>query len=357
MTMGRFLEFFEDSKKTATSAQRTRWIRTRCERDVQLFTYYFFEHVATRAFGRMHRELFRLYRRSIGRPGEFDLAARPSRRLAIAAPRGSAKSTFKSLIFPIHAALYRREAYVAILSATLKQARQRLRNIKAEFDANAGLRRDYRNEIRNRKAWTANGIEINDVRIDAFSAGTELRGISHRQWRPTLVLLDDVEDSQAVRSPEQRERLMDWYNEVIENLGDTYTAVEIVGTLLHPDSLLSNLLKRPDFEARTFRSIERFADRTDLWEQWRGFYTSLDDPRREETARRFFNLNRAEMLRGTRVLWQAREDYYELMRQMTTMGRHAFFKEKQNEPAAVQDAFFDMSRVVRFRLEEKSKES
>jgi predicted phage terminase large subunit-like protein len=58
------------------------------------------------------------------------------------------------------------------------------------------------------------------------------------------------------------------------------------------------------------------------------------------------------MLRGTRVLWASREDYYDLKIQMVNQGRRAFFKEKQNEPAVGGDSFFDPTRAVRFRLAE-----
>jgi hypothetical protein len=323
-------------------------MRRRCEADIRLFAEYFFAHLLGRRPGRLHRELFDLWRRN--RP-RGSLESRPGRRRALAAPRGAAKSTLMTLIFPIHATLYRLERYIVILSATLKQARQRLRNIRSELETNEALKAFYTGELTQWDARTRDSLEVNGVRLDAYSAGTEIRGISHRQWRPTLVLLDDVEDSQAVRNMERRERLLQWYNEVIENIGDTYTAIEIVGTLLHPDSLLARLLARPDFQSRTFRSIEQFAERADLWDRWRALFTNLDDPEREQTARDFFNRHRADMLRGARVLWQDKEDYYDLMVQLVTKGRAAFFKEKQNEPAAAQETFFDLGRIIRFRLE------
>jgi hypothetical protein len=338
----------EAAMETATETADGLKIRMRkeSERDPQLFAQNFFPHHTRLQFGLMHRVIFALYTRTL-RP--CPLEQRPARRLAIAAPRGAAKSTLKTLILPIHATLYARERYIVIVSATLKQAQQRLHNIQAEFRTNERLSEVFQKELKRKGKWTGKSINLNGVQIEVYSAGTELRGISHRQWRPTLILLDDVENSAGARSIQRRDKLFEWYNEVIENLGDTYTAIEIVGTLLHPDSLLARLLKRPDFDARVFRSIERFADRADLWEQWRSLYGNLDDPDRLETARRFFAQRRAEMTRGTRVLWQAKEDYYELMCQLTTRGRAAFFKEKQNEPGAAEDVFFDLSRAVKFR--------
>ncbi len=321
-------------------------MRRRCERDIELFALKFFPQHVRRPFGRIHRQLFAQYRRGLN-GGLLD--DRVGRRLAIAAPRGAAKSTLMSLIFPIHATLYGRERYIIILSATLKQARQRLRNIKAEFDANPSLLEFYAEELGQRGSWTQKGLTLNNVQSDIFSAGTEIRGISFGSWRPTLVILDDIEDSRAVRSVDRREELLDWYNEVIENIGDSYTTIEIVGTLLHPDSLLASLLGRADYESQIYKSIEQFACREDLWDQWKLIFTNLSDEEREQSARVFFQKHRSEMMRGTRVLWNAREDYYDLMRQTVTLGRKAFFKEKQNEPTVGLDAFFDIGKVVQFQ--------
>lgn len=327
-------------------------IKDFCAHNLHGFARIFFPHHARLPFGSMHRELLRLHRKNAQTTGPLE--RRSARRSAIAAPRGYAKSTYKTLILPLHSTLYAREGYIIILSATLKQAQQRLKNIKAELETNQLIKDVFREETARRGKWTEKSIQINDVQIDVYSAGTEIRGISHRQWRPTLVLLDDIEDSKSAHSAHRREKLHEWYNEVIENIGDTYTAVEIVGTLLHPDSLLARLLQRPDFESRTFRAIEQFADRADLWEEWRKLYANLADPARLETARAYFNQNRAEMLRGTSVLWHTKEDYYELMTQLITRGRPAFFKEKQNAPSAAEDAFFDLSRAVKFQLRDNN---
>ncbi|MFW6286489.1 MAG: hypothetical protein ACOC29_00975 [Candidatus Sumerlaeota bacterium] len=342
------LEYLSNSK--TTKSERVALLRSCSQRDIRLFAEFFFDHMFHRRFGRMHREMFRLYRSNIY-TGEIE--RRKGRRLAVAAPRGAAKSTLKTLVFPIHATLYGLERYITILSATLKQARQRLHNIKSELETNETLRRYYREELARRGAWTRGAIEVNGVRIEVFSAGAEIRGLRHYAWRPTLILLDDIEESDSVRSPELRRRMFDWYNEVIENLGDSYTVVKIVGTLLHPDALLARLLERPDFNARTYRSIEQFAEREDLWGRWREIFANLEDPHRLESARTFFNARRAEMLRGTRVLWQDKENYYDLMCQLTTKGRRAFFKEKQNEPGGGEEAFFDMERVQTFDLRGK----
>ena len=298
----------------------------------------------------MHKDFFRKYIKHIA----VDPDERDSFRMATAAPRGFAKSTVKNLVLPLHSIVYGYEKYIIMISATLKQARQKLKNIRNEILTNQTLREYYgisEPTPKERRSWTQQAININGVQVEAYSAGTEIRGISYGEFRPSRIILDDAEDSGLVESSEGRERLLEWFNEVIENLGDRFTVIEVVGTLLHPESLLSTLLKRPDFDGKIYRAVMSFADNGDLWEKWRLKYTNLSDENRLETARAFFRKNRNNMLRGSSVLWSVKEDYYELMTQMVNQGRRAFYQEKQNDPLSSENRIFNRDSFRYFTLE------
>jgi len=324
-------------------------MKLRCETDPELFCRVFFPRHCRYPFSPLHRHLFRQYCRQQHQP----LHEREGRNYAVAAPRGYAKSTIATLLLPIHDVVYRGEGYIVIVSATLPQSVGKLKNIRAELAENRMLRECFEPQI---SRITSRQIVVNDIAIEAFSVGTELRGITYRHWRPTKIVIDDGEDSDAVESPEQREKLTMWFNEVLENIGNGYTNVIVVGTVLHSDSLLANILKRPDFQSRTFRAVETFAENTTLWEQWRARFNDLSDPCRAETARSFFELNRDTMLKGARVLWPEKEDYYDLMCQLTTRGRKAFFKEKQNDPRHHEAQLFDPETFRYFTLEQSSEQ-
>ena len=326
-----------------------RLIRMRCRTDPELFARIFFPHHCRLPFSSMHRDFFRSHKNHIN----GDLLSRAGYNEAVAAPRGFAKSTIKSLILPIHALLYQTERYIVIISATLKQAKLRLKNIKNELLTNDLLKKYYDISIPSglKKAWTQQSITVNDVQIEAYSGGTEIRGISFREFRPSRIILDDAEDSSLVESAEGRSRLLEWFNEVIENLGDSYTILEVIGTLLHPESLLATLLLRPDFQGKVYRAVLEFAEDAILWEKWRTLFSDLTDEKRQDTAREFFQKNRAAMLKGSKVLWSAKEDYYSLMTQLFTRGRHAFFQEKQNDPRAAEHRMFSRNAFRYFTLE------
>lgn len=324
-------------------------IRIRCRRDLQRFAREYFPEVCRLPFSRMHEYLFarrmEKTRQRLGcRSGEIDV---------VIAPRGAAKSSLISLVFPLHAMLYGEEQYIVLISATLRQATQRLANIRAVLASSPRLQSVFADRLGKpgNLRISTRAIEIGTARIEAFSAGTELRGVSHGAWRPTWIILDDVERSDRTLVSRHREVLYDWFLEVIENLGNGYTHIDLIGTLLHPEALPMRLTTRPDVRGQSFASILCEANDQALWEQWRKRYHRLEDPERVRNARRFFQIHQSQMLAGAEVLWPEKESYYQLQIMRETRGRAAFDKEKQNAPWSEGRSIFQVSALRRFTLD------
>jgi predicted phage terminase large subunit-like protein len=312
-------------------------------------------------FSKLHGELLR--RRAPERLACY-APDRTGHRLAVAAPRGAAKSTIVSLLLPLHDFLYGQERYIVLLSATDHQARRRLAQLRAVLESNTFLARlfpDYAGRrarglaIANEQTLRLNDGAAAPCRIDAYGAGSELRGLADGAHRPTRIILDDIEANRIATSPEARRALKEWYDEVIEPLGDRSTHLDIVGTVLHPESLLAELLHRPEFESLRFASILKWSPRDDLWERWRSLRSGASGEVGDgmTLAATFFAKHRDTMLADTDVLWPERESYSELIEQLTRMGRRAFLKEKQNDPSAPDGAIFDEARVVWFDVLER----
>lgn len=315
---------------------------------MELFSKICFPKITRPSINKMHKFIFEFYQKHV----EETLPEREGYRLAIAAPRGAAKSTLISLILPIHSILYEKERYIVIISATLKQAKQRLKNIRNELLSNKNIAEIFETKDNPENKWNAASIKYGAVQADVFSAGSEMRGISLGDFRPTKIILDDAESSESAETAEGREKLLEWFKEIIDNLGDKYTRIEVIGTLLHPKSLLSTLLERADFVSARFKSVESFSNETILWEKWQNIYTDLANPHREDDAKKFFLQNKTAMLNGTKVLWEEKEDYYELMRQLAIAGRRAFFKEKQNDPSQNDRKIFNPTLFKYFTSDE-----
>jgi hypothetical protein len=80
--------------------------------------------------------------------------------------------------------------------------------------------------------------------------GQQVRGILFGNNRPDLIVCDDLEDSESVKSEEQRKKVKEWFfadvcNSVNRSRNDW--KIVVIGTLLHEDSLLMSLIEDPSW--------------------------------------------------------------------------------------------------------------
>lgn len=289
-------------------------------------------------FSPAHEELGRQWREM----HRFPLHERAGRRYAIAAPRGHAKSTIGSMLLPIHAAVFRLEAYIVIISATQKQARKRIQAIDGAIRSSAKLRcllggHDERQ--------SSERVMAGNTLIEAYSAGTEMRGISYCQFRPTLIILDDVESTEGSRTEEGRQKLQEWYQEVVVSLGDGSTNMLMLGTVLHKDSLLQRMLISPLWASSCYGAIIKESPRKALWDAFRGYLIEGG----YKAALQFYRLHSGEMDEGAEVLWPEKESYFDLMVMREEMGERTFQREKQNRADLIEETLLPRRY---FRLEE-----
>ena len=283
----------------------------------------------------MHEELFPLLQETVLN-GISD-------NIAQAAPRGNAKSTLVSLALAIWCALYEHKHYILLVSDTADQANDFLSNIKTEMETNEHLMEDFL--ITEGAVWTNTNLILNNgVRIQALGAGKKVRGRRHMQYRPDLIIGDDLENDESVANPDQRKKTMSWYNRALSKAGDERTDKIIIGTIIHQESLLANLLRNPTYKSNKYKSVLAFSS-SPLWTDWENIVTNLENPNRLIDGRAFFDSNKEPMLVGTQVLWEQKEDYYSLMLQRLAEGPAAFSSEKQNEPISDDERRFDISWI------------
>jgi len=178
-------------------------------------------------------------------------------RLAVAAPREHAKSTIL-FIFVTYCVCYKLRRFVVYISDTEAQAILQLNAVKSELETNDKLRQDFGDLVDDRK-WGERDIETSTgIRLSARGAGQSLRGLRKRQFRPDLVICDDLEEDEAVDSPERREKLERWFKRTVMNLGKNCQII-VVGTILHYDSLLAHLTSEehfPTFVKRFYVAVD-----------------------------------------------------------------------------------------------------
>ena len=165
-------------------------------------------------------------------------------KVVITAFRGSAKSTIATLAYPIWAMLGRpAKKYTLVVSQTQDLSKQILTNIKQELSSNELLIRDFGPFTEVADEWRSNSFVIpqHNARISAISQSESIRGLRHYQYRPDLIVIDDVEDLESVKTREGRDKLWNWFTGEAMPIGDMNTKIVIVGNLLHEDSLMMRL--------------------------------------------------------------------------------------------------------------------
>jgi len=176
-----------------------------------------------------HRELFDL------------MAADGPRRHAFAAPRGHAKSTLVTLVFVLWAACTGRRRFILLVSDTETQAEMFLADVRRELEDNDLLRRDFGDLVG--PVWRQGQILTRrGVRIVARGTGSALRGLRSGSDRPDLIVCDDLENDENAATPEQRRKIGRWFRTALLNTLDPDGEVWVIGTILHHDSLLANLV-------------------------------------------------------------------------------------------------------------------
>ena len=310
----------------------------RASKDLKFFGQTYFPHYISSPCSALHQYICDRYPAMIMRSiktGDGD-------RQADAAPRGNAKSTWTSLILILWCAAYRYRSFPLIVSETASQSEDFLLFIKTELEVNERLAQDFPSLCGEGQIWRADTIITRTgIKIRGAGAGQRLRGMRHGSKRPDLVVCDDLENDEAVESPDQRKKLEKWFFKALMKIGQKNTVYVVIGTVLHYDSLLNNLLGKPGWKGKKFKAVLKFAD-SKLWEKWEEIFIDISAGKEhaEQAADLFFEKQKAAMLQGTEVLWPEVEDYYYLMKMRLSEGPAYFESEKQNEPINPEDAVF-----------------
>jgi len=187
----------------------------------------------------------------------WNLCCSKRKYVAIAAPRGHAKSTAITLSYVLACVLFRSHEYVIIISDTESQSTEFLNDIKMQLIENEDLKELFGIGRFIKDSETNIIMKMEDghqFRIMAKGAGQRIRGRKWRNKRPDLIVVDDLEDDEAVENKERRSKLYNWFtNAVIPALSDS-GKIRVVGTILHMDSVLEKLLNKKSWASRRYKA-------------------------------------------------------------------------------------------------------
>ena len=255
------------------------------EADFEAFVRYFFQEMLTSEIPGFHKEIYRIL---------------PSKqRIVLATPRGHGKSTICSIFYPLWLSLFEKRKNITIVSASETLAIDWLRTIKRELEVNPRIKLFF-GGLKSDK-WTENHIILNNdsrVNIRARGAQGQIRG-----FRPDVLICDDLETNESVESEEQRKKLKDWlFKDCLNTLMPEGQFI-VIGTIIHPLSVLSDLLAMDNgWEKRKYQayrdgkqeagselwaslwSHEKLQDRKKEIGTWAFASEYMNDPVSDETA-------------------------------------------------------------------------
>ncbi|MFA5210988.1 MAG: phage terminase large subunit [Patescibacteria group bacterium] len=233
----------------------------------------YFNHYITYKAAKFHHEM-------------FDISENENiNQVAMVAFRGSGKSTIFTLSYPLWAITGKqRKKFVVILARTQRQAKQLLNNIKKELESNELLRNDLGPFEDQSDEWGSYALLLPwyNAKIISVSMEQTIRGMRHMQYRPDLIICDDVEDLDSVKTKEGRDKVKKWITGEVIPAGDKNTRIIFIGNLLHEDCLLINIINK--IKEKKIDGIYKFIPIVDNNENimWPDKFKNMDEIKKEK---------------------------------------------------------------------------
>src|SRR5687768_6712436 len=152
----------------------------------------------------------------------WELCCSNEKYVAIAAPRGHAKSTAITLGYGLATLLFRDRKFMLLVSDTESQASMFLGLYKQELQNNNdlidlfGIKRNEKGLVQFLKdSETDIIVECNDghrFRVIAKGAEQKLRGLIWNGSRPDIILCDDMENDELVMNKDRRDKMRRWFD-------------------------------------------------------------------------------------------------------------------------------------------------
>lgn len=196
------------------------------------FSLLYLGHHFKYPFAPFHMEMFHLMRQT-----EINL-------IVVMAFRESGKSTILNMTNILWSILGRPEKkLVIIFSKTQEQAKNHFANIKYELENNELLKEDFGPFTDNERGWNKLSLELeyHGSKIMSVTREQSIRGIKYNQYRPDLIICDDMEDFSSITNPTESGIVYNHFESEITAVGSNTTRIIVLGNLISKESLIMKL--------------------------------------------------------------------------------------------------------------------
>ena len=257
----------------------------------------------------------------------FELIDSDAPKIAIAAPRGSGKTSV-CIAKAAQSILFKTRKFIPWVSTSHDVATMQTENLKRELVTSPEIKKIFGqvktgiaeglDESFSKKSWVGK-----ETLVLPRGCGQQVRGVLFGAARPDLIMVDDLEHAEEIKNEEIRRARKQWFWADLEKTVSRYTKnwkIIYIDTLKHEDSLLQDLLDSSD---------------------WESVRLEICDDELNPTAPEIMS----------------REDIVAAHRRHQEMGQlDVFYREYRNLPTSTEDASFQHS-YFRYKSEEDLAES
>jgi hypothetical protein len=233
-------------------------------------------------------------------------------------PRGTGKSVFGTFASTIWSHCYEFKKYTLICSDIGSTAEKFIKDIKNALLENEYIKKSFGTLLDDRdKRYVCNSTQLeltNKTFIEAISSSSPMRGRKYDNCRPDLIILDDYQSEDDVRTEEAREKKWKRYSDDVKyavqksvvrdgKVIKQGTVIIALGTLQHKECFYSRLIKQPtwkfkkekgvlidDFineEGQNINGLDHYFS-TGLWKQFKDILFNFNNENRLEDAKEFY---------------------------------------------------------------------
>lgn len=182
----------------------------------------------------------------------------PDQKIALAAPRGIGKTSLVALAYTAKKVLFRESRFIIFVTNSADAAVEQTENLK-EYLISTPLIQDLFGDLKSARwakdRWMIRWEDGTTTMILPRGAGQQIRGSLHRDDRPDLIVVDDLENDELVESEVQRAKLRKWfYNSLLKcvDLGEDDWKIVVIDTIKHEDCLIERLQEHSGWTSERF---------------------------------------------------------------------------------------------------------
>ncbi len=197
-----------------------------CQKSILLFSLYYFTKYHTFKIPQFHKEFYK------------DLEFKNTIGAIWITFRESAKTSLAKIKI-IHSIVYNYKHFIIWTSFDQSKAKANLFDVALELQTNKRLIADFgqlffgnKDEKKSEKKSIGEFITENNIKVKAYSTGQTPRGEVHGEFRPDLIVLDDIETMTTAESEAKTEQVKKYIDELLSGLANTANVLILANRII-----------------------------------------------------------------------------------------------------------------------------